>query len=83
LSASCTQQRYAPFVQRAESRAGLGSRLPGAHVEDVVQGKIWAATDVTRRASTRQKDLADIARLIEAFPGVRERIPAEVLTRLL
>jgi hypothetical protein len=48
-----------------------------------LQGKVWAAQDSTRRASKRQKDLADIARLVEAFPHLRERVPADVLAKLL
>ena len=35
------------------------------------------------QGSTRQKDLADIARLLEAYPALRERVPAEILARLL
>jgi hypothetical protein len=38
--------------------------------------------DDTRRPSERQKDLADIARLLEAFPELRERVPQDVLSRL-
>jgi hypothetical protein len=61
----------------------LGLVLPVASLEDLLQGKIWAAQDPTRRASKRQKDLADIARLIEAYPALRERVPADLLARLL
>ncbi|MBI2153786.1 MAG: nucleotidyl transferase AbiEii/AbiGii toxin family protein [Candidatus Rokubacteria bacterium] len=75
--------RYAPFVDRAAMREVLGLRLPVARLEDVVQGKLWAVTDETRRPSKRQKDLADIARLLEAYPALRAQIPAEVLTKLL
>jgi len=78
-----TDPRYSDFVERAAEREILGVRLPVAHVEDLLQGKIWAATDPTRRASKRQKDLADIARLLEAYPALRERVPAAVLTRLV
>jgi hypothetical protein len=61
----------------------LGLRLPVAHIEDLLQGKLWAVMDATRRPSKRQKDLADIARLLEADPALRARVPAEVLARLL
>jgi hypothetical protein len=40
-------------------------------------------TDDTRRPSKRQKDLADIARLLEAYPGLRGHVPPEVLAKLL
>ena len=75
--------RYAPFVGRAELRSVLGHTLPVAHVEDVLQGKLWAFQDDTRRPSKRQKDLADIARLIEAYPDLRARVPEDVLRRLV
>jgi hypothetical protein len=78
-----TDSRYAPFVDRAEIREVLGLRLPVARLEDLLQGKLWAVTDPTRRPSKRQKDLADIARLLEAYPAFRDRVPADVLARLV
>ena len=39
--------------------------------------------DETRRPSKRQKDLADIARLLESFSPLRDQVPAQVLARLL
>jgi len=78
-----TDPRYGPFVDRATIREVLGLRLPVAHIEDLLQGKLWAVMDATRRPSKRQKDLADIARLLEADPALRARVPAEVLARLL
>lgn len=76
-------ERYGPFVERAGRRTVLGVELPVAHVEDVLQGKVWAASDPARRPSKRQKDLADIARLLESFPGLRNRVPDEILRRLV
>jgi hypothetical protein len=78
-----TDDRYAPFVERASEREILGHRLPVAAVEDVLQGKVWAALDERRRPSKRQKDLADIARLIEGYPDMRERVPRDLLDRLI
>jgi hypothetical protein len=52
-------------------------------LEDILQGKIWAAMDADRRQSKRQKDLADIARILEVSPDLRERVPAELLSKLL
>lgn len=78
-----TDPRYLPFLPRATSREVLGLTLPVARLEDVLQGKIWAALDPTRRPSKRQKDLADIARLIEVAPELRARVPAELLARLV
>lgn len=75
--------RYSEFVQRAADREVLGLRLPVAAVDDVLRGKVWAALDPTRRPSKRQKDLADIARLLEAYPHLRPQVPAELLARLV
>jgi hypothetical protein len=78
-----TDPRYAPFVEQASPREILGLRLPVARLEDVLQGKVWAATDESRRPSKRQKDLADIARLLEAYPLLRRQVPDQVLNRLV
>ena len=78
-----TDTRYADFPTRASRREVLGRPLQVAALEDVLQGKIWAALDPERRGSKRQKDLADIARLIEAYPQLRERVPAAIMERLV
>ncbi len=77
-----TDPRYTPFVDRASEKAVLGIVLPVASLEDTLQGKVWAVQDPRRRASKRQKDLADIARLLEAYPELRTRVPQEILRRL-
>ena len=56
---------------------------PVVSLEDVLQGKIWAVQDPDRRASKRQKDLADVARLLEGYPKLREQAPDDVLVRLV
>jgi hypothetical protein len=78
-----TDPRYEAFVDRATEREVLGVPLPVAALQDVLQGKIWAVSDTSRRGSKRQKDLADIARLLEAHPELRARVPAEILGRLI
>jgi hypothetical protein len=78
-----TDPRYGAFVERATPRSVLGLTLPVASLEDVLQGKVWAAQDPARRPSKRQKDLADISRLLEAYPQLRPRVPADVMARLL
>lgn len=78
-----TDPRYEPFVERAAIREVLGVQLPVASLDDVLQGKIWAALDPERRRSKRQKDLADIARIVEAYPALRSRVPGEILSRLV
>jgi len=78
-----TDPRYAPFVERASQSNVLGLRLPVAAVEDVLQGKVWAVQDPGSRPSKRQKDLADISRLLEANPDLCSRVPQDVLARLI
>lgn len=78
-----TDPRYQEFVPRAEERRILGYVLRVAAVEDVLQGKLWAYQDESRRGSKRQKDLADIARLVEAHPALEPRLPAAVRERIL
>jgi hypothetical protein len=39
--------------------------------------------DPERRASKRQKDLADIARLLEVRPELRSQVPNSILAKLL
>jgi hypothetical protein len=75
--------RYAPFVSRATTRELLGLRLPVAAIEDVLQGKVWAATDPSLHPSKRLKDLSDIARLLEVAPRLQEMVPSEILAKLL
>lgn len=77
-----TDPRYGRFPKRAVIREVLGLALPVADVADVLQGKIWAAMDEERRGSKRQKDLADIARLVEGYPDLRQMLP-EAISRLL
>ena len=78
-----TDPRYTAFVDRAAWRDVMGVRLPVALIDDVLQGKIWAVLDPARRASKRQKDLADIARLVEFEPRLRGLVPGDVLGRLI
>jgi hypothetical protein len=78
-----TDKRYSSFVERASPRLILGMELPVANVKDVLRGKIWAALDSERRGSKRQKDLADIARILENYPQYRSQVPQDILKKLL
>ena len=78
-----TDERYSSFVERAVVRTVLGLELPVASVEDMLQGKIWAALDPEHRGSKRQKDLADISRLLEKYPELRLKVPQEIRARLV
>lgn len=77
-----TDPRYQSFIGRAVQKDILGYKMPVAAIEDVLHGKIWAAMDETRRPSKRQKDLADILRLVEVREDLISIIP-EVLRKKL
>jgi hypothetical protein len=76
-----TDPRYNSFVERAAMRDVLGVPMPVAAIEDVLQGKVWAASDASRRPSKRRKDLLDIERLVEAYPYLRDRVPSALLAQ--
>ena len=77
-----TDPRYQEFIVRARKRDVLGYRLPVARIQDVLQGKIWAAQDETRRPSKRQKDLSDILRILEVRKGLSSMLPARLKRKL-
>jgi len=77
-----TDSRYQEFIARAETREVLGYKMKVANVRDVVQGKVWAYMDTERRRSKRQKDLADILRIVEAFPEVSAALPEKLKEKL-
>jgi len=77
-----TDTRYSEFISRARQAEVLGLTLPVASLEDILQGKIWAAQDPTRRPSKRHKDLLDIERILEAYPGLRSQVPTDILQKL-
>ena len=78
-----TDPRYTSFVKGATEREVLGLRLAVATLENVIRGKVWAVQDPTRRASKRQKDLADISRLLESYPHLHSQVPQEILAMLI
>ena len=73
-----TDRRYQEFIGRAERREVLGYDLSVASLADVLRGKLWAYADKTRRASKRQKDLADIMRLVETHPELKRQLPPDI-----
>lgn len=77
-----TDRRYQPFIEKASLKEVLGYKIPVATIEDVLQGKVWAATDETRRPSKRQKDFADILRLVEVKPALNKLVPEKLKKKL-
>lgn len=70
-----TDARYQTFIGRAIRKTILGYEMQVAALEDVLQGKVWDYLDPQRRGSKRQKDLADIFRLVESYPHLKDLLP--------
>jgi len=77
-----TDPRYQSFIPRSSIKDVMGYEMKVATVEDVLQGKIWAYCDEDRRKSRRQKDLADIFRLVETYPHLKDLLPKSILKLL-
>lgn len=77
-----TDERYQDFVARSKVKNVLGYEMRVASLEDVLQGKIWACQDPARRGSKRQKDLADIARIVEGHPELMAKFPEAVRMKI-
>lgn len=77
-----TDARYQPFIARAQKRTVLGYEMPVASLPDVLQGKVWAYSDPDRRKSKRQKDLADIMRLVETHPELKASLSSDILSAI-
>ncbi|MBI4618578.1 MAG: nucleotidyl transferase AbiEii/AbiGii toxin family protein [Desulfobacterales bacterium] len=74
-----TDKRYQDFIKRASIKDIMGYQMNVASLEDVLTGKVWAYSDKQRRGSKRQKDLADIMRIIESFPELKSRLPESTI----
>jgi len=77
-----TDPRYQRFIAGSSQRQVLGYAMKVTALGDLLQGKVWAYLDETRRRSKRQKDLADILRLIEAYPELRLQLPPRLQEEL-
>ena len=77
-----TDPRYQGFITDAETRNVLGYKMKVAKLGDVLQGKVWAYMDKERRKSKRQKDLADILRIIETYPEFEKALPQSLRDEL-
>lgn len=73
-----TEPAYLDFPSRAVAADVHGILLRVASLADTLTGKIRAWSDSTRRQSKRIKDLADIARLVEAHPHLWDSLPADL-----
>lgn len=73
-----TDLRYQSFIASAIKKKVIGYELKVAKLEDVFQGKLWAYQDEERRKSKRQKDLADIMRLVETHKHLYDLLPKNI-----
>jgi hypothetical protein len=77
-----TEAFYRDFPSRAVPAQVHGITMWVACLADTLAGKIQAWRDPQRRPSKRQKDLADILRLLESHPELRAAIPDDVRAKL-
>jgi len=77
-----TEEIYLDFPARSVPADVHGILLRVASLEDTLSGKILAWRDVSRRQSKRIKDFADIARLVESYPILWDRLPKELQTQV-
>lgn len=77
-----TDSRYQEFLSAPQVKNVLGYTMKVARLEDVLQGKVWAYMDKARRKSKRQKDLADILRIIEKHPQFEVSLPQAIQDEL-
>ncbi len=77
-----TEERYQSFVERAERGEALGCTVPIASLPDLIQGKIWAWQDSSRRLSKHKKDELDLIRIAETYPELRHLIPGEIISQI-
>ena len=77
-----TEEFYREFPSRAVPADVHGMLLRVASLEDTLRGKMTAWSDCRRRQSKRIKDLADIARLVEAHPAIWESLTDELKNQI-
>jgi hypothetical protein len=77
-----TEDMYLDFPERAAAADVHGILMRVASLEDTLKGKVAAYQEPERRPSKRQKDLADISRLLEAHPEITNLIPTPIHDRL-
>lgn len=77
-----TEEFYREFPSRSVPADIHGILMRVASLDDTMRGKLKAYATTERRPSKRQKDLLDIARLIESHPQLREQVPENVLKKL-
>jgi hypothetical protein len=73
-----TEEFYRDFPARAVAADVHGILMRVASLEDTLRGKVKAWSEPGRRPSKRLKDLADVARLVEAHTELWSALPDEL-----
>jgi len=73
-----TEDFYREFPARAVAADVHGILMRVASLDDTLKGKIKVWSEPQQRQSKRMKDLADIARLVEAHPELWEQLTGEL-----
>jgi hypothetical protein len=73
-----TDPRYQDFLNDTQIKEVLGEQVPVAALVKLVQGKIWAWEDDSRRPTKRKKDELDLMRILEIYPETRSLMPEEI-----
>lgn len=74
--------RYQKFIPRSSLKEVMRYTMKVASLKDVLQGKIWAYSYEKRRWSKCQKDLADIFRIVESYPQLKNKLPESIRNKL-
>lgn len=77
-----TEECYRDYPERSVAADVHGILLRVASLEDTLKGKMKAWADPARRQSKRIKDLADVARLIEAHSDLWTLLSNDLKGRL-
>jgi hypothetical protein len=77
-----TDEVYREFPARSVPADIHGILMRVASLEDTLRGKLMACAASDRRASKRQKDLADVARLMESHPEISSLVPDAIRERI-
>ncbi len=73
-----TTPEYQSFFEGAELRPVLGMDVPVAGIEDLIRSKLAAWESPDRRYSKHVKDEADLVRLGESYPHIRQLLPVAI-----
>ncbi len=77
-----TEDFYKDVAERGMAADVHGILLRVASLDDTLAGKIKAWAEPARRQSKHIKDLADIARLVEAHPELWEGLPKKLRSEI-